>query len=96
MSVPGIDGFIVGPYDLSGSIGVPGEFSHPKFIEAMKNIGEISKEMDAIGGVHIVEPDLQQLSKIIKEGYRFIAYSVDIRMLDEACRVALNSITNFK
>lgn len=96
LSVPGIDGFIVGPYDLSGSIGIPGEFSHPKFLEAMKNIGEISKEMDAIGGVHIVEPDLQQLSKIIKEGYRFIAYSVDIRMLDEACRVALNSITNFK
>ena len=48
------------------------------------------------GNTHIVEPDLQQLSKIIKEGYRFIAYSVDIRMLDEACRVALNSITNFK
>lgn len=38
LSVPGIDAVMVGPADLSISLGVPGEFQHPKMIEAMEAI----------------------------------------------------------
>src|SRR5208283_2051036 len=34
LQVPGIDAIIIGPYDLSGSLGVPGKFDHPKFKDA--------------------------------------------------------------
>ena len=38
LSVPGVDGYFVGPYDLSCSMGRPGEFSHPEFKAAMDRI----------------------------------------------------------
>lgn len=92
MSVTGVDGYIVGPYDLSGSMGVPGDFTHPRFLDAMSKISGIADKMKAVGGVHIIEPDIEQLNQRISEGFRFIAYSLDIRMLDCSCRTALNNI----
>ena len=39
LSVEGVFGFIVGPYDLSSSLGVPGQLDHPLMVEKMKEIG---------------------------------------------------------
>lgn len=38
LAVGGVDGFIIGPYDLSGSLGVPGQFDHALMKEAMERI----------------------------------------------------------
>src|SRR2546423_3564769 len=38
LSVPGIDAVMIGPADLSISLGVPGEFQHPKMVEAMEAV----------------------------------------------------------
>jgi len=38
LSVPGIDAVMVGPADLSVSLGVGGEFLHPTMVEAMEKI----------------------------------------------------------
>jgi len=92
LSVEGIDGFIIGPYDLSGSLGIPGQFEHPDMLEALSHIKEISKKMNIVSGIHIVEPDRSQLKQAVAEGQRFIAYSVDIRMLDNACRHGLEAV----
>lgn len=40
LSVPGIDAVMVGPVDLSISLGVPGDFQHPKMVGAMEKILE--------------------------------------------------------
>ena len=90
LSVEGIDGYIVGPYDLSGSLGIPGEFDHPDLLEALSQIKNVSKKMNALGGIHIVEPDKGLLQQAITEGQKFIAYSVDTRMLDSTSRQGLN------
>ena len=92
LTVPGVDAYIVGPYDLSGSIGVPGEFQASQFIEAMAQIRSVSEKLRVPGGVHIVEPDPQALKQCIDEGNRFIAYGVDTRMLDTVCRIGLQSV----
>jgi len=93
-SVEGIDGFIIGPYDLSGSLGIPGQFEHPEFLATIERIKRVANNMNMNGGIHIVEPDPQKLEDCIKEGYKFIAYSVDIRMLDTACKIGLDVIIN--
>ncbi len=92
LSVPGVDGFIVGPYDLTSSMGIPGEFSNSKYLDVIERIGKIANDMGVTGGVHIIEPDTKELAQRIDEGYKFIAYSLDIRMLDYSCRSALESI----
>jgi len=96
LSVSGVDAYIVGPYDLSGSLGLPGQFETPEFIDAMQQIRSVSEKLGIPGGVHIVEPDLLELGQRIKEGNRFIAYGMDTRMLDTACRSGLASIDNLR
>ena len=90
LSVPGVDGYLIGPYDLSCSMGIPGEFSHPDMIENLNLIRAAGQKLNVPGGLHIVEPDVDSLSKCIAGGNRFIAYSVDIRMLDVSARVGMS------
>lgn len=92
LSVNYIDGFIVGPYDLTSSMGIPGEFSNTKFVEVMNEIRVIADEMNIPSGVHIIEPDSIQLKLRIEEGFKFIGYSLDIRMLDHSCQSAFSKI----
>ena len=87
-----LDAFIIGPYDLSSSLGVPGQFDHPKFIESVSHIHAISTQKDIPKGIHIIEPDFREAELRMKEGYKMIAYSLDIRMLDDHCRSLFTNI----
>ncbi len=92
LSVDGVDGFIVGPYDLSGSLGRPGEFEHPDVIDALKRVREISEKMNVASGFHVIPPDYKEVLKKIKEGYIFIAFSLDTLFLGESCREGLGKL----
>lgn len=94
LTVPGVDGFIIGPYDLTCSMSIPGEFEHPDYLAVMEQIRETAKRLNVSGGVHIVEPDKERLQEVIDDGYTFIAYSVDIRMLDTTAREGVKGIIN--
>lgn len=91
-AVDGIDGYIMGPYDLSGSMGIPAQFDHPEMVAAMERVKKVGRDFNIPGGLHVVEPDLLELRRRIKEGYQFLAYSVDIRMLDVSCRQGVEMI----
>jgi 2-keto-3-deoxy-L-rhamnonate aldolase RhmA len=92
LTVPGVDGFIIGPYDLSCSMGIPGQFERNEFVSAMTHIRETGQRLGCPAGLHIVEPDPQRLEQAIREGYTFIAYSVDIRMLDVSVRQGMTKM----
>jgi 2-keto-3-deoxy-L-rhamnonate aldolase RhmA len=92
INVEGVDGFIIGPYDLSCSMGIPGQFDDKEFISVMNHILSTGKRLALPTGIHIVEPDVKLLEKSIMEGYNFIAYSVDIRMLDVSSRNAFEKV----
>lgn len=93
LNVDGVDAFIIGPYDLSCSMGIPGEFDNPEFMQTINKIIQIGSELDAVSGLHIVEPDIKKLNDAIVVGHKFIAYSVDIRMLDVTAR---DGVTEFR
>jgi 2-keto-3-deoxy-L-rhamnonate aldolase RhmA len=92
LSVEGVDGFIVGPYDLSGSLGVPGQFDHPSMKKSMERIRIVGLSSGKAFGIHVIEPNVEELRQRLDEGYSFVAYSLDIRMLDHACRTGLDAI----
>lgn len=92
LAVEGVDGFIVGPYDLSGSLGIPGQFDNELMIEALSEIQTFVKTSSKVAGYHVVEPDVEQLNRCIHEGYLFLAYSVDFRMLATSCHSAIEKI----
>ena len=92
LAVPGVDAYIVGPYDLSGSMELPGSFESPQFLKALQTIHSAGKKLDVPGGLHIVEPDPAALRESIEEGNQFIAYGIDTRMIDIMCRRGLENI----
>jgi 2-dehydro-3-deoxyglucarate aldolase len=88
LDTEGVDGFIVGPYDLSCSLGCPGDFQAPEFVEAMDDVRRFLRPDAKPGGVHIVHSDPSDLDRRIEEGYRFIAYGVDMVFFSEKAREA--------
>ena len=91
-SVKGIDGFMVGPYDLSGSMGIAGEFENPKLLAALDKIMLKAKERQVTAGIHSVPTDVNMVKDKIKKGFKFIAYSVDFLLLGDKCREGLKLI----
>lgn len=83
LAVEGVDGFMVGPYDLSGSYGTPGDFDAPQVRAGMGNIKSHMAGSQKPGGIHIVHSDRDLLHSRIAEGYTFIAYGVDMIFLNE-------------
>ena len=92
LMVEGVDGFIIGPYDLSCSMGIPGEFEREEFLAAMDGILTTAKRLQRPAGVHLVEPDLDRLEQAVRDGYTFIAYSVDFRILDHGVRQGVQRV----
>ena len=75
--VPGIDAAMIGPYDLSGSLGRAGDFKHPEFLNALDQFRKVAKQREMPVGMHITTPDPELLKDSIAQGYQFIAYCVD-------------------
>jgi 2-dehydro-3-deoxyglucarate aldolase len=85
LKVDGLDAILIGPYDLSASMGLTGQFEHPIFEENINKIKEICLNQKVPFGIHIIDPSLNELNEKIKLGYRFIAYSIDAVFLNSFC-----------
>ena len=77
LKVKGLDAIFIGPYDLSASLGITGEFNSKIFINSISLIKEKCKNSKIPCGIHVVDPSLKDLDIRINEGYKFIAYSMD-------------------
>ena len=86
LDVAGIDGVIIGPYDLSCSLGLPGQLNDPKVAAARESVLETAKAKGIAAGIHVVHPSIDEYKKRVEEGYRLIAFGVDFLFLGESCR----------
>jgi len=73
LSIDGVDGSIIGPYDLSGSMGMPGEFENPEVQKIITHYENVCRKMKKPMGFHIVQPDNEKALHYIKRGYVFLA-----------------------
>ena len=81
ISVPGVDVLMVGPADLSISLGVPGDFMNPKQVEAMTQIRDTCHKYKVIPGT---QTRTTQLARFWKEnGMLFLGCSNETSMLYE-------------
>ena len=84
LAVDGLDAILIGPYDLSASMGITAQFENPIFVAAMERIRILCFNANISCGIHVVRPDVEALKKRIEEGYKFIAYSIDSVFISEA------------
>lgn len=75
--VPGLDAVLVGPYDLSASLGLTGLFALPEFEATIARILEVTKAAGMPCGVHVVTLLPQDLQRRREAGFRFIACGID-------------------
>lgn len=86
INVPGIDGTIVGPFDLSASMGMPGEYNRPEVMEALRRVEERCRHFNKPLGFHVIEPDHLLLEQKLAAGYTFLAFSLDFYFLGNKAR----------
>jgi len=86
LSVQGVSGLLVGPYDLSSSMGIPGQFEDPRYTESLEKILSAASQIGIPAGIHVVEPEIVGLERALADGFTFIAYGTDFRFLDVMAR----------
>lgn len=84
LAVPGIDIAFIGPYDLSQSLGLPGQTTHPEVVAAMKEIIKAAKEKGVAVGTFTDSAETMKMW--MDAGVQYISYSVDVGIFAEACK----------
>lgn len=78
LALEGFDILFVGPYDLSQSLGYPGQINHPKVLEEILKIRELANEYDIKLGSFADSPETY--SFLVDNDFQYIAYSVDVHL----------------
>jgi len=81
VSNPDLDGIMIGPYDLSGSLGVPGQKFHPLVKEAESKVIKACKERGISCGTQLSEFNKGTVKAALDMGYTFIIASSDLFVL---------------
>lgn len=92
INVDGIDGTFIGPYDLSGSMGKPGQYDDEDVKKVLNDYETIAKKHDKLIGYHVIKPDFQLVHDKVNEGYNFIAFSLDTVFLGTKVREQMSQI----
>ncbi|MFB3883636.1 MAG: HpcH/HpaI aldolase/citrate lyase family protein [Thermodesulfobacteriota bacterium] len=76
-----VDGAMIGPYDLSGSIGIPGQLNHPSVVKAAKKVMDACSKLNKGCGTQIIEPNRKSIEDAFSAGYTFVVLASDIFIL---------------
>tara|TARA_B100001175_G_scaffold379_1_gene322 strand:+ start:629 stop:1420 length:792 start_codon:yes stop_codon:yes gene_type:complete len=92
-----IDGVMIGPYDISGSYGVPGQINHPNVIKASKKVILACEKYGKSCGTQIADPNKDNVSLYFDMGYTFLILGSDLFALwkwSEKMNSLINTINN--
>jgi 2-keto-3-deoxy-L-rhamnonate aldolase RhmA len=89
-AVPGIDVVFVGPFDLSVSLGIPGEVNHPRETEAIDKILAVCLPKKIAVGIQLF--DVPSIKTWVQKGMRLISYSSDSALLADAAAAGVAEI----
>lgn len=95
LSVKGLSGTMIGPYDLSGSMGYPGEFQREDVKEAVGRYLEACKKLNHPPGYHVVSSDSKDLIPYIEAGYKFLPFGFDAKFMIDMCKSSLSGVNAY-
>ena len=87
-----LDGIMIGPYDMSGSLGVPGQTQHPLVLEAEKTIIEACIRANKSCGTQLAQFTPPNVQLALDKGYTFIIASSDLFILNDWTQDASKTI----
>ena len=89
-SVPGIDVLWVGHYDLSNSLGIPGQFTHSAYVAAVDEVLASVRRHGKVAG--IMAETVQVSEDLLKQGFRALAFGPDFSLFARALKRDLDQI----
>lgn len=89
-AVEGIDAVWIGQFDLTTSLGVPGQVKHPEFLRVSRRILEACQKAGKAAGFGSLI--LDDILAAREEGYRFLVYTADLWIFQQALRRGLRTI----
>jgi 2-dehydro-3-deoxyglucarate aldolase len=92
LSLKGLDGTFIGPLDLAGSMGAIDNLEDPSFKSSLRTYLDACKKYRKPAGMHIVRPDVSNIKKAVKDGYKMIALGLDVVFLEEKSRELLTGV----
>lgn len=81
LSYDEVDAVMIGPYDISGSLGIPGKLTHRRVTQACRRVIAMCRKYKKSCGTQIVEPDGKNVSAALRMGYSFVVLASDIFIL---------------
>ncbi|HEX3152370.1 MAG TPA: aldolase/citrate lyase family protein [Gemmataceae bacterium] len=90
LAVPGVDGIIVGPYDLSASMRWPGQIAHPDVVAVIESLAKMCNERGMAWGAFA--PDAASACTHLDRGANLIVLSTDTMYLWKGARAALDEL----
>jgi len=96
LSLDDIDGVMVGPYDLSGSLGIPGELQHQKVKAACRSVIAACRKYKKSCGTQVIEPDDKTINDAFHQGFNFLVLASDVFLLWKWAKRMRDCVNKFK
>jgi len=91
LAVPDVDAVLIGPHDLSCSLGIPEQYAHPKFREAVHTIFRKARAAGVGAGIHFWG-DLELEADFVRDGANLLIHSADISLFQKYLRLELGAL----
>lgn len=91
IKISGLDAILIGPHDLSCSLGIPEQYRHPHFVKCVKMIIKKARGNNVGVGIHYWE-EIEEEIKWIKGGANLIVHSSNIDVFSKNMRTDLQKI----
>ncbi len=88
--VEGLDVLWIGQYDLSSSLGIPGQFDHPDFLSAVERVVAATNAHNKVAGFMPLSVEESQLR--LRQGFRCLAYGGDLWLYKKVLADGLKEI----
>lgn len=89
-ATPGIDILWVGHFDLSQSMGIPGHFQEPRFLEALHRVPRVAREHGKLAGIQ--PGSSEQAAEWMAAGYNVISYGADAAVYTSALASGIGAV----
>lgn len=90
VAVDGVDSVFIGTFDLSQSLGIPGQVNDPREIDLIKRTLDAVRNAGKIAGIYA--DTIENATRYSEMGFQFIVYSSDLGMLTQAARNAVRAL----
>lgn len=86
------DAAMIGPWDLTADMGIPGQFESESYQEVLRYFLKECRRTKVAPGIHIPEPEPEKVLEMKKMGFRFLVYALDLSILTRACEAGINAL----